>query len=297
MIVGADWELDPWVAVPLLLSAVLYVRGAAMLWRRAGVGRAVSFQQASCFAGGWITLVVAVVSPLHELAEHLFLAHMVEHELLMAVAAPLLALSRSLGVFLRALPRELRGGLTYGAARPAFRSGWRWLMMPLVATLLHGAAIWTWHIPALLDATLASEGLHRFQHICFLGTALVFWWAILRRPRRDYGLGALHVFATMVHTGLLGALLTLAPRVLYPAQTADASSFGLTALQDQQLAGLLMWIAGGVVYLGAGIALLGFWIGSSRAHMQLSASGGVIQRSNGSLEVCDGRQQDAHEFT
>ena len=91
--------------------------------------------------------------------------------------------------------------------------------------------------------------LHRLQHICFLVTALFFWWAIFRRPVREYGLGALHVFVTMMHTGLLGALLTLAPRDAYPLQTHDAPLFGLTPLEDQQLAGLFMWVPGGAIYL------------------------------------------------
>lgn len=86
----------------------------------------------------------------------------------------------------------------------------------------------------------------------------MFWWAILRRERRDHGADALHVFATTIHAGLLGALLTLAPHVLYPAQTVDAPSFGLTALQAQQLAGLFMWIPGGAVYSPRELPCWGF---------------------------------------
>lgn len=127
-----DWELDPWAATPLLLSA-LYVRGVALLWRRAGVGRSIKRWQALCFAAGWI----AVVSPLHELAEHLFLAHMIEHELLMAVAAPLLAVSRPLGAFLQALPRTLRSRVLQTTARRPVRSAWHWLLLPPTATALH----------------------------------------------------------------------------------------------------------------------------------------------------------------
>jgi cytochrome c oxidase assembly factor CtaG len=216
------------------------------------------------FAGGWLTLVGALVSPLHEYGERVFTAHMVEHELLMAVAAPLLALSRPLGTFLHAFPRPWR--LTFVAwAQARFFAGiWEWLNRPLVATALHGIAIWVWHIPALLDATIESELMHRLQHASFLVTALFFWWAIIRRPVKDYGLGAAHVFATMVHTGLLGALLTLAPRVFYPLQTLHAPEFGLTPLEDQQLAGLFMWVPGGAIYLAAGIWLIGRWLTGQR---------------------------------
>ncbi|HEX3429487.1 MAG TPA: cytochrome c oxidase assembly protein [Rhizomicrobium sp.] len=258
------WEFDPFVVVPLALAAALYGRGAHLLWKRAGFGRGVTHAQALSFAAGWLALVVALVSPLHELGEHLFVAHMTEHELLMAVAAPLLALSRPLGTFLCALPRSWRLSLIDAAGSRIVQPVWRTLMMPLVATVVHGIAIWIWHVPSLLDATLVSENLHRLQHISFLVTALVFWWAILRRPKQDYGLGAMHVFATMVHTSLLGALLTLAPRVFYPLQTADAPLFGLTPLEDQQLAGLFMWVPGGAIYLAAGLALAAAWLASPK---------------------------------
>lgn len=255
-----DWEWDPFVIAPLGLSFGLYFIGLAKLWWRAGAGRSVTIWQGSGFLAGWLTLVAALVSPLHEYAEHLFTAHMIEHELLMAVAAPLLAVSRPLGTFLHALPRTARLELISVAGTTSVRWLWRRLTAPLTATLLHGAAIWIWHIPALLDGTIESELLHRLQHISFLVTALFFWWAIFRRPVREYGIGALHVFITMMHTGLLGALLTLAPRDVYPLQTHDAPLFGLTPLEDQQLAGLFMWVPGGAIYLGCGLALLWAWL-------------------------------------
>jgi cytochrome c oxidase assembly factor CtaG len=278
--IDLGWEFDPWVVAPLALSAVLYVRGVWRLWRRAGVGRGVARWQALAFVGGWLTLVAALVSPLHEFGEHLFSAHMVEHELLMVVAAPLFAMSRPLGAWLQALPARWRRALvrTFGS-RP-MRGGWRWLLRPLNATVLHGLAIWIWHIPALLDATIENEGLHRLQHVCFLGTALIFWWALIRLPRRAYGEGALYVFATMVHTNILGALLTLMPRVAYPAQTADAHLFGLTSLEDQQLAGLFMWVPGGAVYLGAGLVLVALWLTSTKqnpaVHFDLRRRGSTL---------------------
>jgi putative membrane protein len=273
-----EWEWDPLVIVPLALSLLLYSFGTLRLWRRAGWGRGVSFVHAGLFAAGWGTLVAALVSPLHEYGEHLFLAHMIEHELLMAVAAPLLALSRPLGTFLHALPPGWRRVLVAWAQRMPVQQVWAWLTRPLVATVLHGIAIWLWHVPVLLDATIQSELMHRLQHLSFLVTALFFWWAIVRRPVRDYGLGAVHVFATMVHTGLLGALLTLAPRVFYPAQTADAPLFGLTPLQDQQLAGLFMWVPGGAIYLMAGVWLLGRWLTSSSPRLGNVVSNGMYFR-------------------
>lgn len=274
--IALDWEWDPLVVTPLALSLVLYVLGLASLWRRAGPGRGVTFAHAALFAGGWLTLAGALVSPLHEYGEHLFLAHMIEHELLMAVAAPLLALSRPLGTFLRAFPKPARLTLLRWARARPVRTAWQALTHPLTATILHAVAIWVWHIPALLDATVENELMHRLQHVSFLVTALFFWWAIIRRPARDYGIGAVHVFATMMHTGLLGALLTIAPRVFYPLQTQDAPLFGLTPLQDQQLAGLFMWVPGGAIYLAAGLWLIGRWLGSAGRRSQLPAASSLI---------------------
>lgn len=257
------WEFDGWVVVPLVVSGVLYAEGAARMWYRAGIGRGISIWQVACFALGSLTLVLALVSPMHELSEHLFVIHMAEHELLMAVAAPLLAVSKPLAMLLYGIPKQWRTILVSVSGTSVIRASWNFLMKPLVATILHGAAIWIWHIPALLDATLENETLHRWQHISFFGTALIFWWAIFRRPKRDFGIGAGHVFVTMVHTGFLGALLTLAPRVLYPQQTQDAPLYGLTSLQDQQLAGLFMWVPAGALYLAIGVILAGLWLTST----------------------------------
>jgi cytochrome c oxidase assembly factor CtaG len=261
----ASWEWDFWIVAPLALSAILYARGVQFIWRRAGRGRGIAQWQVACFVAGWLTLFGALCSPLHWLGEHLFTAHMIEHELLMAVAAPLLAVSRPLGAFMRAVPKRLRNSLTYWAHARSSKRAWRVLMDPTVATVLHGVALWVWHAPALFDATVENEFLHRLQHVSFLASALIFWWALFRRPRSDYGLGAIHVFATMVHMSLLGALLTLSPRLLYGAQTADAPLFGFTPLEDQQLAGLVMWVPAGTLYAGTALAMLAFWLGPKPA--------------------------------
>lgn len=260
--IGYEWSFDPFVTIPLALSGALYATGLARLWNRAGVNGSVKTWQAACFAAGWLSLFGALVTPLHELGEHLFTAHMIEHEVLMVVAAPLLALSRPIGAFLYSLPRSWRHWLSRSAGARWVFVPWNWLTRPLDATILHGAAIWIWHTPRLFDATVANETMHRLQHISFLVTALFFWWAIFRRARRDYGIGAIHVAATMVHTSILGALITLSPRLLYVAQTRDAPAFGLTPTEDQQLGGLIMWVPMGTLYAAIALALIGLWIGA-----------------------------------
>ncbi|HYG86847.1 MAG TPA: cytochrome c oxidase assembly protein [Azospirillum sp.] len=242
------WLSEPWVLVPLLLSGGLYAAGLTRLWATAGVAHGIRPVQALCFAVGWLTLAAALLSPLHAAGETSFAAHMAEHELLMVVAAPLLVVSRPVGAFLWAFPRAQRPGIVALFRTGPVRAVWRALCNPVVATVVHGAVLWAWHLPAAFDAALESELLHTLQHASFLITALCFWWAM---REQGGGLAVLCLFATLVHGTLLGALLTVAPRTLY----AYAGP-----LEDQQLAGLIMWVPAGMVYVGAGLVLCGRWI-------------------------------------
>jgi cytochrome c oxidase assembly factor CtaG len=206
------------------------------------------------FWSGWGTLGVALISPVHALGTVLFAAHMVQHELLMLVAAPLLVLGRPLPRFLRALPLPWRRQL--GTVSQSLRHSWRALPHPLIAWILHAAALWVWHVPRLFQATLTSELAHACQHLSFFGTALYFWWALLHGHQKlqDYGVAVLAVFTTALHSSLLGALLTLAPTPWY-AVYAHTAAWGLTPLEDQQLGGLIMWIPAGAIYLLAALTL------------------------------------------
>ena len=207
----------------------------------------------------WVTVPLAVSGGLY-----LCGAHMVEHEILMTAAAPLLVLSRPVAM-LWALPTAARRSIGGLGQVPAVSRWWARLTNPLVATLLHGGALWAWHAPALYQAALADPWIHWLQHLCFFGTALLFWRALLqgRERERAYGAAVFYLFATSLHTGFLGVLLAFARRPIYPAQTAGAAEWGLTPLEDQQLAGLFMWIPAGLVYAGAALALAGLWIARS----------------------------------
>ncbi|CUX67823.1 Membrane protein-like protein [Agrobacterium tumefaciens str. Kerr 14] len=258
---GATWTFDPWIVAPLAIMVIAYALGSVKILRRTAHGNGAFALRFGFFVSGWAALAAALTSPLHWLGEHLFTFHMIEHEVVMAVSAPLLALSRPVSAFVWALPR--RGRHIAGAAMNSavMRRIWDWSTRGLNATLMHGVAIWAWHLPWLFDASVNDINLHRLQHLSFLITALLFWWSILWGCSR--GVAAWHLFVTMVHTGILGALMALAPRVLYLAQTADAQAWGLTPLEDQQLAGMLMWVPTGTVYAGAALIMLALWIKAS----------------------------------
>jgi putative membrane protein len=259
---ASTWTWDPWVIGPLALSGALYVAGLVRLWRRAGVGRGVRLWQAACFVLAWGLLVFALVAPLHWLGGRLFVAHMVEHEILMTAAAPLLVLARPV-VMLWALPARWRRSLGGIGRVPAVARCWARLTDPAVATLVHGAVLWAWHVPSLYQAALGDPRVQWLQHLGFFVTALLFWRALLQGHERAYGAAVFYLFATSLHTGFLGVLFAFARRPLYPAQTAGAAEWGLTPLEDQQLAGLVMWVPAGLVYTAAALALAGLWIARS----------------------------------
>lgn len=260
-IAGAAWTFDPWIVVPLLAFGATYVAGVLVLRQRTSRTAAARISNhLACFAG-WLTLAAALVSPLHWLGERLFTFHMIEHEIIMAVSAPLIVVARPVGTLLWSLPRRARLMTGRLMRHPASRAVWTLLSTGRNATLLHGIAIWIWHAPNLFDAAIVNIALHRLQHLSFFATAILFWWAVFRRS--DTGTAAWHVFITMLHTSILGALIALAPRVLYQQQTATAAAWGLSALEDQQLAGIVMWVPAGTIYAGAALALLAIWIRSA----------------------------------
>lgn len=264
----STWTLDPWILAPLALTALLFARGRARVRaaRRPGEPPGPRERlQAAAFWAAWGALVVALVSPVDRLSERLFSVHMGQHELLMLVAAPLLVAARPLGVLLLGLPRGPRGRLVALGRAPSFEAGWAFLTAPLVALAVHAVARWIWHLPALFEAALAHRGVHAFQHLTFLVTAGLFWWGIVhgRWGRAGYGVAVLAVFATAAHTGLLGAILTLARAPLYATYVAEGARLGVDAHADQTLAGLVMWIPAGFLLTLVGLGLFAAWLGEA----------------------------------
>ena len=249
-----SWSFEPWVLACLGVSVLLYALGLRRLWAHAGAGRGIGLRQASAFAAGWLTLVAALVSPLDALGAQLFSAHMVQHELLMVVAAPLLVLGRPLVAWTWALPMPARRGAGSWARHPSWARPWQAMTSPPGAWLLHALALWVWHVPALFDAALANEAVHALQHASFLIGALLFWWSVLgHTAHRAYGAELLSLFTTLLHTAALGALLALAGSPWYAAYIGRTGAFGFSALEDQQLGGLVMWMPAGFGYLAAAL--------------------------------------------
>lgn len=248
------WEFDPFVVVGLMLSALLYARGDKP-------GHGISNRERICFWCGWMSLVFALLSPIHALGEVLFSAHMTQHEILMTISAPLLVLGRPMVAFVWALPAEWRPTVGQWVTRGWWSAVWKHISSPLGAWLLHFIALWGWHVPPLFEATLTSDFAHGLQHTSFLATALLFWWALLAGHGRGRpAVAVFYLFTTVIHTGVLGALLTFSERLWYPLYDPLTRPWGLSPLEDQQLGGLIMWIPASASYIAAGLALLAAYL-------------------------------------
>jgi cytochrome c oxidase assembly factor CtaG len=253
--------------IPLAACAIpgtLFLLGIGRLWRSSNRSRPALAISLGLGSAGFMVIVLTLLSPLHHWSQMSFTFHMIEHELLMAVAAPLIAAGRP-ELMLWAFPSAWRPPIGRGMRR--LRTGvlWRCISRPLGATLLNGLSTWVWHVPVLFNAALESTVLHWLQHASFFFTALLFWHVALKERGATAGVSMACLFATSVHTSLLGALMTFSRRVWYgaPAQSPD---WALSPLADQQLAGLIMWIPGGMLYAAAALWLAFHWIGGDRRY-------------------------------
>jgi PQQ-dependent catabolism-associated beta-propeller protein len=247
----------------LLLFACWYAAGLWRVWQASSAGRSQHLKQAALFGSGWAVIAASLLSPLHALGGRSFTAHMIEHELLMLLAAPLIAWSRPLGILLWIFPRGGRQALGRVGHRRWFSHGWQALSSPLGASIVQAIALWLWHAPAFFNRALVSEGWHAAQHISLVFSALLFWWAMSRAAdERKHGVAAFWLFFTSLHSGLLGALMSFAVSPWYAryVELGMAGTFGMTPLEDQQLAGLIMWIPGGAIHAAVALWYLHRWL-------------------------------------
>lgn len=253
------WELS--IVLPLIVMGVWYFVGSAkrgqflfLRWRHLS------------FWLGWLSLVFALVSPLHQLGDVLFSAHMVQHEILILVAAPLIALAHPSVTFLYLFPQSARKKIGQFVIHIDRNPMVALITAPLPAWLLHAATLWGWHIPALYEATVRSDFVHAIQHLSFFLTGLIFWSALFGagRSTMSYGAATIYTFGTAVHCSALGALLTFSKVLWYPIYADRTSVWHLSALEDQQLGGLLMWVPSSLIFIAIGVALFGKWINTSQ---------------------------------
>jgi cytochrome c oxidase assembly factor CtaG len=255
------WSLAPESILPLAALTALYAVGWCRLARRCPQARPAAWRLAAG-AAGLLTLAAALLTPVATLGHFLFAAHMTQHMLLMAVAAPLLLLADPFPAVLWALPRPLRIGLgrrLTGGSR--LRAGWERLTSVPAAALVYAAVLWAWHHPWAYEAALAREWVHHLEHLTFFGAAVVFWWSVIgpapraRRPA-SHGLRIGHVVTAALHGSVLAMLLAWSPRVLYETYAAAPRVTALMPQEDQALGGVIMWAGASTVDMLAVLALV-----------------------------------------
>jgi putative membrane protein len=274
----SEWNSNFFLLLSLEISAFLYLYGIQKVWRRAGVGRGLSLKRLIAFIGAVLALVVSLVSPLDALSGILFSAHMAQHLILILVVAPLLVISNFPLALLWALPSIWRRVVAHDWKRSsALHVTWRFLSSPLIAWLTFALAMWFWHMPGPYQAALSNETVHACEHLTFLVTAMLFWWVLfdtIRPAYTRYGLAVPYLFTTALHSGILGALLTFAAKPWYPFYETTVVPWGLSSLQDQQLAGIMMWLPGGTVFMLLSVLYFGAWIRAVEGHMRSKAHAG-----------------------
>lgn len=243
----ASWSLDLALVAPLVIMALLYLRGAAR-WRGASAGRI------ACYLGGLGAIALALGSPVEAFAPLMLSAHMVQHMLLTMVAAPLILLGEPFVPLLRGLPRWLRQGWVAPLiSTPSVRRAGRWLVHPVVAWCAFNIVFVSWHVPVLYELALRDPAWHRVEHLSLLGGAILLWWPVVQpRPSRAlwprWAMVPYLLAADIVNT-IVSATFAFAPRPIYATYEATAPALGIDALRDQAAAGALMWVPGSVAYL------------------------------------------------
>lgn len=256
-----SWSFDPVLAVAVAAATCLYIAGLKKLWV-GGRGRGFPLRRAVAFFAGLVGLVFALMSPLDALAAELFSFHMVQHLVLILMVAPLLVYGAPTLVITLALPHDTRRGVRkLERSRPAMllKSA---LLHPALAGAFFAVALWTWHLPSLYESAVVDDRWHVLEHSSFVTASLLFWMQVIgrRRHRLDFGPAILLVFVSGLQSAALSVVLIFSGRALYPIHARNTSAWGLTPLEDQQLAGAIMWTPVGLIFLTTIVVLLARWL-------------------------------------
>ncbi|HLI16990.1 MAG TPA: cytochrome c oxidase assembly protein [Rhodanobacteraceae bacterium] len=269
-----EWTWEPWLLACIVLATVPYVVGMVRMGRAQRV-KILGRRRALSYLTGMVILLLALESPLDALADDLFSAHMAQHMLLLLVIPALLVYGRPVITWLWAFDLGTRRGIVRGWKRSGLQAVFDWLTRPLVVWVLLSAALCVWHLPGPYDWAVRHEWLHDLEHLSFLGFSLAFWTIVIEPygQRRRLGFGATIVFVVSSGfvMGLIGAVLTFAAAPLYAVHLHTTQAYGLTPLQDQELAGVIMWIPSNLVHLAALCSVFFAWY---RADQQGGARSG-----------------------
>ena len=247
------WSPPFWVSVIILLVSAVYVRG----WRAIRRTRPAYFttERLTCFVGGMVVLWIAIASPIDGFADTLLSAHMVQHFLLMSAVPPLVLLGAPIVPLLRGLPRGfVRFVLGPLVSLRWLRSVVHFLSGPVAAWLAFNIVFLAWHLPKAYDYALRNENVHDFEHICFLATALLFWWVVLHPwpgsgDRYNGWMVLVYLLSADIVNTALSAFLAFCDRPIYQFYFLQPNPFHISPLSDQIAGGVIMWVLNSTVFL------------------------------------------------
>ena len=255
----------------LVLMATWYLAGVRGWWSRIGTGSVVRRWEATCFVAGFVVVVFATAGPIDAVADRSLAGHMVQHVLLLAVAAPLLALGSVVPALAGALPPVSRRKVlrVWGPVHLRLSGAW-WPVVVVGALVVHVGVMVAWHLPRLYDEAATHDLVHVAEHASFVITAAAFWWLVLAARRSGPSPTAvLLVFAEAMAAAALGVAMVVARTPWYPVYVARQ---GTDALVDQQVAGAIMWGYGGVAALAVGAGAFAAWLASGEPSRSTPAS-------------------------
>ncbi len=291
-----SWTIPRATVAMLLLTAAIYARGFGKLHMQ--MPERFSLRRLAAFMGGVATLLIAIASPLAALDDVLLQVHMIQHLLLMLVAPVLILAGWPAIAMLRGLPPRVSRSVLVPILRSRkVRALFSWLAEPIVAWIAFTAAIWIWHAPAAFQRAMRSENWHAFEHACFFATALMYWWPVIQPwpSARRWPRGAMIPYLVLAdaQNSLLAALFTFSNHLLYPLYASAPRLGGISPLDDQIVAGAIMWVPGSLFFL-IPAAIIMFQILAPRsltiANSQIASAGGGSRAADSVARLIQRRQ-------
>ncbi len=275
------WELGDPFSILVLIAGAVYMFGLMRLSARANAS---PLESKRVYAGvaGFAALYIALAGPFDAFAAEAFWLHMIQHLVISMIGAPLLLLASPMPAYLWAMPETVRlgAGELFREDAPVKRL-LRWLIDPRITVPLFIGTLYAWHAPWLFSAALSNDSVHYLQHLTFFVSAALFWWPIIGpapvRSKLSYPQRLVYLLLVVTPTAVLASIITMSRSVIYEEYLSTPMHWNMTALEDQTMAGLILWIPGNALYL-AGLTAIFFTWASKESKEAVTASRKPVRR-------------------
>ena len=265
------WNFDPELVIPVAIVTGLYLRGL-YVWRNRS--RPHPRWRTACYLTGIAILLLTIESPLDAVAEHHFFVHMIQHDLLMMYAAPLILLGAPTTPVLRGMPRAVRRVLVRPVMRRReARALYRFVTHPLIAVVVHTGVLWAWHLaPGWYDAAVTNDIVHDLQHFSMTAAGVLVWWNVIDPAPLRSRLGYVWRMGLLIVVGtpkaFLGAMITFSGSLLYDFYDNVEPIIAIEPIRDQEIGGLIMWVPGQMMFLIAAGIVFAVWAHKAEQRQQ-----------------------------